>query len=95
MKLKHQQVKSSFLEAIVLPSDQQKQYIEQITDLDLRKEVQSLVENHVSDFTISIDKPTKKIQPKAHIIQPSSRIFKLLFGNKFKLASTLIWIIIT
>ena len=93
MKENQEQIKNLFLEAIKLSSEEQKKFISTISNVNIREEVDSLVKNHVEDFTISIDYKPSKIQPTEKEAQlKSPAIFKLLFGNKYKLTSTLVFI---
>ena len=93
MKENQEQIKKLFLEAIKLSSEEQQNFISAISDINIREEVDSLVKNHVEDFTISIDSSPLKIQPAEKVFEKKSpAIFKLLFGNKYKLTSTLSFI---
>lgn len=90
MKTNHEQIKNLFLKAITLSREEQQSFINNITDTEIKNEVDSLVQNHIEDFTISIDSTPSQIQPvEVNIQKKSPRIFKLLFGNKFKLTSTI------
>jgi len=90
MTANYKKIKELFSETIALPREEQSAFISKIQDKEIKKEVASLVQNHIEEFTISIDTTPKKIQPyRKRVSKKSQRILKLLFGNKFKIATTL------
>jgi tRNA A-37 threonylcarbamoyl transferase component Bud32 len=91
MSTDHQKIKALFLEAIELPLNEQNDFVTSIENETIKKEVTSLVKNHIEDFTITVDSTAQsKIQPLPktnNTLVP--KIYKLLFGNRFKLGTTL------
>lgn len=87
----HDEVKKLFLEAIELSSEEQDVFLATILDDEIRKEVSSLVKSHVEDFTIEVEASHSQIQPTLpDKTKNSPKIAKLLFGNKYKLTTTLV-----
>ncbi len=87
MPTSSEQTKELFLKAIDLEGEERDLFLKKIDDPDLKKEVSSLVNNHIEDFTIAISQPLQPIRKKKiAIVTP---ILKALFGNKFKFVSTM------
>lgn len=80
-------IKELFLEAIELSSQERENLIQSIEDPEVKKEVESLVANHVDDFTISISSRPKELSKKNKEFK--FPLVKLLFGNKLKFSTTL------
>ena len=87
MSTNSEQTKELFLKAIDLKGEERDLFLSKIEDPKLKKEVSSLVNNHVEDFTIAISQPLQPVRKKkTSFITP---LLKALFGNKFKFVSTL------